>query len=177
MAPPSGVLATPLVWMTELPGPTASNRSAARSPAPEAPTWSPVRAIAMSTRPAAASIRGVKLVITPPWRMNVPSCTVRTRRMFGLKVIVSVSTERRDALFTDTGTVYGPPATWNVVPGGVRITCAGVGAGLSRPGGGAGGAVGSRGGTPVGVPPGGVVGAGGTPAGGAVAPGGVVAPG
>ena len=34
---PSGVLATPLTWMSDPPGPTASNTSAARRPAPEAP--------------------------------------------------------------------------------------------------------------------------------------------
>src|SRR4029450_572406 len=79
----------------------------------------------MSTRPATASICGVNEVATPPCRMNVPSCTLRTRSTFGLYVMVSVITETRDALLIDTGTVYGPPATWNVVPGTVRMICPG----------------------------------------------------
>src|SRR5262249_4888337 len=80
----------------------------------------------MSTRPAVASMRGVNVAVTPPWRMNVPPWTVRTRRIAGLKVIDSVITDRRCALLIETGTVYGPPATWNVVPGGVTMICAGV---------------------------------------------------
>src|SRR5512133_1886407 len=56
--------------------------------------------------------------------MNVPSCAVRTRSTFGLNVTVSVTTDTRDALLIDSGTVYGPPATRNSVPGGVTITCA-----------------------------------------------------
>ena len=48
--------------------------------------------------------------------MNVPSCTLRTRSTVGLKVTVSVITDRRDALLIDSGTVYGPPATWNSSP-------------------------------------------------------------
>ena len=71
---PSGVVATPLTWMVELPGPMASKTSAARRPAPDAPAESDVRVIAISTRPAAASILGVKLAPTFPCRMNVPSC-------------------------------------------------------------------------------------------------------
>src|SRR5690349_15531721 len=122
----------------------------------------------MSTRPVAASICGVNEVATPPCRMNVPSCTVRTRRIFGLKVIVRVITDRRDELLIETGTVYGPPATWNVVPGTVRMICAGV------CGGAPGGAVGvtsvslgcADGAAPAGAPPTGApVVAGGTPGG------------
>ena len=60
--------------------------------------------------------------------MNVPSCTVRTRSTAGLKVTVSVSVDTRDALLIETGTVYGPPATRNSVPGGVTMICAGVAA-------------------------------------------------
>src|SRR5215210_7919736 len=71
-------------------------------------------------------MRGVNEVAMPPWRMNVPSCTVRTRSTFGLNVMVSVMTDTRDALLIEMGTVYGPPATWKVVPGTVTITCAGV---------------------------------------------------
>ena len=59
-------------------------------------------------------------------------------------MIVKVITDTRDALLIDTGTVYGPPATWNVVPGTVRMTCAGVA--VRGPCGAAGGVVGlSRG--------------------------------
>src|SRR6476619_4615396 len=83
----------------------------------------------MSTRPAAASICGVNEVATPPCRMNVPSCTLRPRSTFGLYLNVTVTTETRDALLIDTGTVYGPPATWNVVPGTVRMICPGVACG------------------------------------------------
>ena len=59
----------------------------------------------MSTRPVATSIRGVKFAVTPPWRMNVPSCTLRTRRTAGLNVTVSVIIDSRDAFATDSGTV------------------------------------------------------------------------
>src|SRR6185436_18901100 len=85
--------------------------------------------MAMSTRPLAASICGVKLVAMPPWRMNVPSWRLRTRSTLGLKVIVRVIVDTREALLIDTGTVYGPPATWNVVPGTVRMICPGVACG------------------------------------------------
>src|SRR2546428_253564 len=133
----------------------------------------------MSTRPAAASIFGVNDAVTPPCRMNVPSCTVRTRSTFGLYVIVKVITETRDALLIETGTVYGPPATRNSVPGGNTLICAGVagvvgvvpGAG-GVPGGDRGGATGAgatgsgvMGGVPAGGVPGGVA-IGGMPGGG-----------
>ena len=49
---PSGELATPLTVIVELPVPTASNMSAASRPVPDAPAWSPLRVITMSTRPA-----------------------------------------------------------------------------------------------------------------------------
>src|SRR6516225_10061689 len=119
----------------------------------------------MSTRPAVASLRGVNVAVTLPCRMNVPSWMVRTRRIDGLYVSVSVMTDSRCALLIDTGTVYGPPATWNVVPGGVTMICAGV----------VGGAVGFAGvgAAPAGWSRGGV-GSGGTVAGGVV-PGCVVA--
>src|SRR5687767_1782578 len=69
-------------------------------------------------------------------------------------------TETRLALLIETGTVYGPPATWNVVPGTVRITWAGVVAAPPGPAGAAGVVVTSRGGNPVagGVPAGAPVG-------------------
>src|SRR6478736_2628254 len=101
-------------------------------------------------------MRGVNDVATPPCRMNVPSCAVRTRSTFGLYVTVSVITERRATLLIEIGTVYGPPATRNSVPGGVTITCAvaapaGVGPGAAA----GGGAVMSRGGFAATAPPGG----------------------
>ena|SRR5438067_4276750 len=76
-------------------------------------------------------------------------------------------TEIRVALLIEIGVVYGPPATWNVVPAGVTMICAGVdGGGAPRP---------VAGPSPVGfVGAGGVV-AGGVVAGG-VAAGGVVVP-
>ena len=79
--------------------------------------------------------------------MNVPSCTVLTRRTAGLKVTVTDSVDNRDALLIDSGAMYGPPATLNSVPDGVMMICAGVG--WPTPGAvgvAAGGAVGSRGG-------------------------------
>src|SRR4051812_25447897 len=146
--------------MSDPPDPIASKSSAAMRPAPDAPAWSAVRVTAMSTRPAAASIRGVNVVGTLPCRMKVPSCTVRTRNTFGLNVTVSVMTDTRDALLIDSGTVYGPPATRNSVPGGVTRICAAagdVGPAPAAPGGAGGVAFGSRGGG---------AGATGTPAGG-----------
>src|SRR5690349_15990742 len=143
--------------MIELPAPMASNTNAARSPAPDAPAESAVRVIAMSTRPVAASMRGVKVVATPPWRMNVPSCAVRTRNTFGLYVTVSVITDSRATLLIDTGTVYGPPATRNSVPGGVMITCAVEGdGGVAVPAAAGGVAFTSRGGVAAGAVAGGV---------------------
>src|SRR4051812_39196903 len=154
--------------MSDPPDPIASKSSAAMRPAPDAPAWSAVRVTAMSTRPAAASIRGVNVVGTLPCRMKVPSCTVRTRSTFGLNVTVSVITDTRDALLIESGTVYGPPATRNSVPGGVTRICAAVddvGAAPAVPGGAGGVAFGSRGG---------VAGAGGTTP-GAAAPAGAAA--
>src|SRR6266850_7824763 len=82
--------------------------------------------------------------------MKLPSCTARTRSAAGLKVIVSVTLDTRDAPVIDTGTVYGPPPTRNSVPGGVTSTCAaagGVAGGGTAAGGGVGGgAVGAPGG-------------------------------
>src|SRR5947207_2471654 len=78
-------------------------------------------------------MRGVNAAVKPPCRMNVPSCTVRTRSSAGLYVTVNASIDTRDALLIDTGTVYGPPATRNSVPGAVTIICAAVGAALGAP--------------------------------------------
>ncbi len=71
-----------------------------------------------------ASMRGVKVAVTPPWRMNVPSCTLRTRSTAGLYVTVNVIIDMRDALLIESGTVYGPPATRNS-GGAVTMICAG----------------------------------------------------
>src|SRR3954469_18430165 len=106
----------------------------------------------MSTRPFAASIRGVNDDCTPPWRMNVPSCTLRTRSSAGLKVSVSVIDEMRDALLIDTGIVYGPFATRTSF-GAVTITCADVDGGGFAAGGVVGGAATSRAGGVAGVVP------------------------
>ena len=74
--------------------------------------------------------------------------------------MVIVSVDNRDALFTETGTVYGPPATRNSLPGGVTMICAaGV---VAAPGVAGAGAFGSRGGALGSVTGGGVV----APAGG-----------
>ncbi len=73
-------------------------------PAPDAPTWSPIRATVMSTRPA----DGIDLRREGRRRRalphEVPSCTVRTRTTAGLYVIVSDIVDTRDALLIDTGT-------------------------------------------------------------------------
>src|SRR5262245_8971525 len=65
--------------------------------------------------------------------------------------------DRRDTLSTEIGTVYGPPPTRNVVPGGVTMTCAepttgedespGVGGGVYGAGGAGGGSCGAGAGT------------------------------
>src|SRR5260221_1862168 len=81
---PSGAFATPGTVMQDVPGATASKISAASRPEPEAPVWSPLRAKAMSTRPAFGSGRGANEAVTPPCRMNVPSSTVRTRSTAGV---------------------------------------------------------------------------------------------
>ena len=65
-------------------------------------------------------MRGVKDGVTPPCRMKVPSCTVRTRSTAGLYVTVNVTIDSRDALLIETGTVYGPPATRNRCPAASR---------------------------------------------------------
>src|SRR5688572_26872662 len=157
----------PLTWIIDDPGATASNSSEAMRPAPVAPTWSPTRAIVMSTRPCTASIFGVNDTVVEPWRMNVPSWTLRTRTTCGLNVTVSDIVETRCALLIATGARYGPPAILNSVPAVVMITCAGVAVDGAAPGGPAGsGAFGSRGtvgSVTGGTPPGGVVG---VPAGG-----------
>src|SRR3954470_200321 len=148
----------------------ASTTSAESNPPPDAPAMSAVRVIAMSTRPVAASMRGVNVVATPPCRMNVPSCAVRTRSTFALYVTVKVITDSRDTLLIEIGTVYGPLATRNSGPA-VTITWAVVAAaGVAVPGAAGGVVVTSRGEVvaPT-APPAGVV-AGATP--GAVAAGG-----
>ena len=56
--------------------------------------------------------------------MKLPSCTLRTRSFVGSKMSVSVTVEIRDASVISSGTVYGPPPTRNVGPGGEISTCA-----------------------------------------------------
>ena len=65
-----------------------------------------------------------KTTETPPARRKLPSCTLRTRSFVGSKTSVSVTVEIRDASLISSGTVYGPPPTRNVVPGGEINTCA-----------------------------------------------------
>ena len=65
----------------------------------------------MSMRPLLSSTCWVNAGVTPPCRMNVPSCTLRTRSSAGLKVIDSVTADSRVAPEIDIGTVYGPPPT------------------------------------------------------------------
>ena len=61
--------------------------------------------MAMSIRPAAASTCCVNVGVTFPWRMNVPSETLRTRSNAGLKVMEIVSPDTREAPVIETGTV------------------------------------------------------------------------
>src|SRR5437763_5568812 len=133
------------------------------------------REIVMSTRPPLAC--WVNVALAPPVRMKLPSCTARTRRIAGSKVSVSVIVVMRAAPLIEIGTVYGPPPTRNVVPGGDSTTCAdpipGDVVGVSAAGGWAatGGVVVAGGG----VTAGGVsmTGGGGAAAGGGVVTGGV----
>src|SRR5438552_3925809 len=68
---------------------------------------------------------------------------------------VSVTVDRRCASMTDKGTVYGPPPTWNVVPGGEMMTCAppipGDAVGTAAGAGGCAGSAGAGGGVAGGV--------------------------
>ncbi|PYR06337.1 MAG: hypothetical protein DMG00_19305 [Acidobacteria bacterium] len=105
-----------------LPGAIASNRTAASRPVPVAPVASAARASVMSMRFPFTCC--VKVTLTPPARMNVPSFTLRTRSFVASNVSVSVSVERRVASVIEIGTVYGPPPTRNVGPGGDRMICA-----------------------------------------------------
>ena len=68
---------------------------------------SPGRVIAMSTRPAAASIFCVKAAATPPWRSRLPSWTLRTRSTAGLKFTDSDTVDSRVAPEIDIGTGRG----------------------------------------------------------------------
>src|SRR5436190_6284480 len=144
MAVPPGPLATPLGVSVTVPGATASKRIAASRPVPDAPTTSAPREIVMSIRPPLTC--WLNTADAPPVRMKGPSCTVRTRSTFGSNVIVRLMVVSRVAPLIDTGTVYGPPPTRNVVPGVEMTTCAdpmpGVVIGNSAvgAGGGAGGA-------------------------------------
>ena len=94
---------------------------------PDAPVESAALAIVMSMRPPVTCCENVAL--TPPDRMKVPSDTLLTRKSAGSNVRVNVTVDSRAALITESGTVYGPPPTRNVVPDGVIVTCA-----IPRPG-------------------------------------------
>lgn len=79
----------------------------------------------MSMRPARSSVWLLNVGVTPPCRMNVPSCTVRTRINVGLYVIDSVNVDRRDAPAMEMGMVYGPLPTRSSV-GGLSVMRAGA---------------------------------------------------
>src|SRR5215470_1943791 len=56
--------------------------------------------------------------------MKLPSFTLRTRSFVGSNVSVNVSVEMRVASVIEMGTVYGPPPTRNIGPGGEMMICA-----------------------------------------------------
>src|SRR5215831_899310 len=56
--------------------------------------------------------------------MKPPSVTVRGLRSAGSYVTATVTVDRRVALLTVIGTLYGPPPTRNGVAGGVTMICA-----------------------------------------------------
>src|SRR6516162_9490382 len=56
--------------------------------------------------------------------MKLPSFTLRTRSFVGSNVSVNVSVEMRVASVIEMGTVYGPPPTRKVGPGGEMMICA-----------------------------------------------------
>ena len=122
MGVPPGPVAVPLVVSVAAPGATASNRIAASKPVPEAPVASAARASVISTRlPLTCWLNAT---FTPPARMKLPSCTVRTRSFVASNVMVSVIVETRDAPEIEIGTTYGPPPMRNVVPLGDTMICA-----------------------------------------------------
>ena len=59
----------------------------------------------MSTRPLFSSIWLLNAGVAPPCRMNVPSCTLRTRISAGLYVIDNVNVDTRVAAAIEIGTV------------------------------------------------------------------------
>jgi hypothetical protein len=119
---PPAALAVPLIESVTLPGAIASNRTAASKPVPDAPVASDERTSVMSIRFPFTCWVNVTLV--PPMRMKLPSWTVRTRSLVGSKISVRVIVEIRDTSVIESGIVYGPPPTRNVVLGGEMITCA-----------------------------------------------------
>jgi hypothetical protein len=142
----------PLSVNVAAPGAIASNRIADRTPVPDAPVTSAPRDSEMSMRFPFTD--WVKTTGTPPERRKLPSCTLFTLSFVGSKTSVSVTVEIRDASLISSGTVYGPPPTRNVVPGGEIRTCAdpipcdvvGTASGAAGGGGGAGaGVTGGRG--------------------------------
>src|SRR5438128_4355638 len=122
MAVPPGPVAVPLSVSVTGPGAMASKSTAARTPVPDAPVESAPRASVMSMRLPFTCC--AKATLTLPARMKLPSWTVRTRSLVASYTSVSVTVDRRCASVTDSGTVYGPPPTRNVVPGGEMMTCA-----------------------------------------------------
>lgn len=122
IAVPPGPMPVPFNVSVTLPGATASKTIAASRPVPDAPVASALRVIVMSTRPPVDC--WMKLALAPADRMKLPSCTLRTRRSAGSYVNVSVIVDSRVAATIDSGTVYGPCPTRNVVPGGEISTCA-----------------------------------------------------
>src|SRR5439155_3795913 len=121
IAGPPGPVAEPLSVIVTPPGAMASNSTAASRPVPDAPVASAPRESVMSIRLPLTCC--AKLTVTPPARMKLPSCTVRTRSFVGSKITVSVMVAMRDASVIEIGTVYGPPPTRSV-GGGEMITCA-----------------------------------------------------
>src|SRR5436190_9563191 len=122
IAVPPGPVADPLSDRVAAPGAIASKSTAASSPTPDAPVESAARVSVMSMRFPLTDC--AKTTLMPPARMKLPSCTVRTRSFVGSKITVSVIVEIRCASVIEIGTVYGPPPTRRVGPGGVISTCA-----------------------------------------------------
>src|SRR5206468_11532538 len=150
IAVPPGPVAAPLSVSVTVPGPMASNSTAASSPVPDAPVASVPRDSVMSTRLGLAC--WLNETLAPPARMKLPSCTVGTRSLVESNVSVSVMVEIRAASLIEIGMMYGPPPTRNVVPLGDITTRAAPIPGVVIGGSfGVGGAGGCSGGVGVGV--------------------------
>lgn len=136
-APPPGTEAEPDKPSEPVPAVSGSIINAASRPAVDAPVLSPGRVTTMSMRPLFSSTWLLNAGVMPPWRMNVPSCTLRMRISAGLYVIDNVNVDRRVALAIEIGTVYGPLPTrislggLNEIRAGAAIGSACVGAGVA----------------------------------------------